>query len=69
MEHKLQELKNLLLEVDDLQMATAVLYWDQTTNMPSGGAVARGRQAATLTRLAHEKFIDPAVYRLLSTLR
>jgi carboxypeptidase Taq len=68
-EHKLQELKNLLLEVDDLQMATAVLYWDQTTKMPPGGAAARGRQAATLTRLAHEKFIDPAVGKLLDALQ
>lgn len=69
MEHKLQELKNLLLEVDDLQMATAVLYWDQTTNMPPGGAAARGRQAATLTRLAHEKFTDPAIGKLLDALQ
>ena len=69
MQHKLQELKNLLLEVDDLQMATAVLYWDQTTKMPPGGAVARGRQAATLTRLAHEKFTDPAIGKLLDTLQ
>ncbi|HMN61506.1 MAG TPA: hypothetical protein PJ988_14130, partial [Anaerolinea sp.] len=29
-------------------MATAVLGWDQLTNMPPGGAEARGRQMGTL---------------------
>jgi carboxypeptidase Taq len=69
LKQKLNELKNLLLEVDDLQMATAVLSWDQTTYMPPGGAAARGRQAATLTRLAHEKFTDPAIGKLLDDLQ
>ena len=69
MEKKLEELKTRLLEIDDLQMATAVLYWDQATYMPSGGSEARGRQAATLGRLAHEKFTDPAVGSLLDALQ
>ncbi len=37
--------------------------------MPPGGAAARGRQMATLGRLAHEKFTDPAIGRLLDDLR
>lgn len=69
MESKLQELKTRLLEIDDLNKAAAVLRWDQTTYMPPGGAVARGRQMATLGRLAHEKFTDPAIGRLLDELR
>ena len=32
--------------------------WDQATYMPPGGAAARARQGATLSRLAHEKFTD-----------
>jgi carboxypeptidase Taq len=36
--------------------------------MPRGGAVARGRQTATLARLAHEKFTDVALGRLLDRL-
>ena len=36
--------------------------------MPKGGAVARARQGATLSRLAHERFTDPAVGRLLDGL-
>ena len=69
MRQKLQELKTRLLEVDDLNSANALLSWDQTTYMPPGGAAARGRQLATLGRLAHEKFIDPAIGRLLDDLR
>ncbi len=68
-EKKLQELKYRLAEVNDLQSAGAVLGWDQSTYMPPGGAEARGRQVATLARLAQEKFIDPQVGRLLDDLR
>lgn len=62
------ELQARLHEVDDLNAAAAVLSWDQTTYMPPGGGVARGRQLATLQRLAHEKFTDPALGRLLDKL-
>lgn len=68
MEAKLQELKTRLLEISDLNSALAVLNWDQATYMPPGGAAARGRQMATLGRLAHEKLIDPAIGKLLDTL-
>ncbi|MBI5564032.1 MAG: carboxypeptidase M32 [Chloroflexi bacterium] len=57
------------MEVDDLNRATAVLSWDQTTYMPPGGAAARGRQMATLSRLAHEKFTTAAIGKLLDALR
>lgn len=69
MEAKLQALKNKLIEVNDLRSAAALLGWDQTTNMPPGGAKARGRQLATLRRLSHEKFTDPAIGKLLEDLR
>ena len=69
MQSKLKELKARLTEIDDLEMAGALLGWDQTTYMPPGGAVARGRQLATLGRLSHEKFIDPEIGRLLDALR
>src|SRR2546423_7709205 len=67
-EQKLAELKRRLLEISDLYSASAVLSWDEATYMPPGGAGARGRQAATLRRLAHEKFVDPALGRLLDEL-
>jgi carboxypeptidase Taq len=69
MNAKLQDLKTRLLEINDLNSAAAVLSWDQTTNMPPGGAMARGRQLATLSRLAHERFVDPEIGRLLDDLR
>ena len=69
MEAKLNELKTCLVEVDDLQSAAALLYWDQSTYMPSGGATARARQTTTLSRLAHEKFTAPALGKLLDDLQ
>ncbi|NJM41411.1 MAG: carboxypeptidase M32 [Anaerolineae bacterium] len=69
MESKLKELKAHLAEVYDLNMVGAVLGWDQATYMPPGGAVARGRQAALIGRLAHERFTDPAVGKLLDALQ
>jgi len=69
MEPKFAELKARLMQVNDLHSASAVLNWDQSTYMPPGGAEARGRQMATLEQLAHEKFTDPAIGRLLDDLR
>lgn len=65
---KLTELKSLLAEVNDLNNAAAVLGWDQATYMPSGGAPARGRQMATLAKVAQEKFIDKKIGKLLDQL-
>ncbi|MDP2873521.1 MAG: carboxypeptidase M32 [Bacillota bacterium] len=65
---KLEQLKQVLAEVEDLEMATAVLYWDQQTQMPRGGAAARADQVTTLRRLAHEKFTSPEVGELLDAL-
>ncbi|MHB9134073.1 MAG: carboxypeptidase M32 [Armatimonadota bacterium] len=69
MEEKLRELKTRLLEANDLESAGALLGWDQATYMPTGGGPARGRQMATLGKLAHEKFTDEAVGTLLDELR
>ncbi len=69
MENKLAELKTRLAQASDLVYAAAVLNWDQATYMPSGGAPARGRQMATLTGLAQDKFTDPAIGRLLDELQ
>src|SRR5436853_5837521 len=69
MDEKLQELKHRLMEVANLSAAYAILSWDQTTYMPPGGDEARGRQLATLGQLAHEKFTDAAVGKLLDDLR
>jgi carboxypeptidase Taq len=67
-EKKLEELKTRLIEVNDLKATAALLAWDQSTYMPSGGMAARARQMSTLGRLAHEKFTDPAIDKLLDDL-
>src|SRR5664279_2138406 len=67
-ETKLAELKHRLLEINDLAAAGALLGWDQSTYMPRGGAPARARQGATLSKLAHEKSVDPALGKLLDEL-
>jgi len=69
MEDRLKELRERLVEVDDLESAARLLEWDQNTYMPPGGATARGRQIATLQRLAHEKFTDAELGRMLDELR
>lgn len=68
MEAKLRELKARLSEINDLQAAAALLGWDQSTYMPSGGATARARQLSTLGQLAHSKLTDPAIGELLDAL-
>ena len=55
--------------ITDLGLINALLGWDQSTYMPPGGATARGRQLGTLEKLAHEKFIDPAIGKLLDDLQ
>lgn len=67
-EADLAELKARLQEIDDLQSTNSVLGWDQAVYMPPGGAAARGRQSALLSRLSHERLTDPAVGRLLDAL-
>jgi len=67
-EAELAELKQRLQEIDDLRGAGSLLGWDQATYMPPGGAEARGRQLALLSRLGHERLADPAVGRLLDSL-
>jgi carboxypeptidase Taq len=68
-ERSLANLRERLQQVNDLERAAAVLAWDQATYMPAGGAAARGRQLAVLGALAHERFTDPEVGRLLDALQ
>jgi carboxypeptidase Taq len=62
------QLQALLAEVNDIEHAAAVLHWDEATYMPPKGAAARGRQLATLRQIAHAKFTDGTIARLLDEL-
>jgi carboxypeptidase Taq len=64
----LSELKQRLAEVYDIERAMGVLGWDQRTMMPAQGAPARAEAAATLSGLAHERFVSDEVGRLLDGL-
>src|SRR5690349_963854 len=68
MQEKIQELKNRLREIYDLEAASALLNWDLSTQMPKGGGDARARQMALLSRLSHERLTDPALAKLLDEL-
>ncbi|MDA1329585.1 MAG: carboxypeptidase M32 [Chloroflexi bacterium] len=69
MHAKLDKLKTILTEVDDLDRASSVLGWDQEAYMPPGGAEARGQQLGTLQRLSHERFTSKEVGNLLDELQ
>jgi carboxypeptidase Taq len=61
-------LQERMAELADLHGIFGLLFWDQNTMMPPGGALARGDHLATLTRVAHERTTDPEVGRLLDAL-
>jgi carboxypeptidase Taq len=66
---RFDELLRRLGEISDLERAGYLLSWDQETKMPPLGAPARAEQAATLTRLAHERYTAPELGSLLDELR
>lgn len=69
MSEKLEQLKERLGEIADINNAAALLGWDQQVNMPPAGNDARGQQLATLSKIAQEKFISDEVGRLIDDLK
>jgi carboxypeptidase Taq len=61
-------LKETLGEISDLQHAEAIADWDSRVSMPPDGAEARAGVVATLTRIAHERFVADEVGELLAEL-
>jgi len=68
-ESKFAELRRRLAEISDLGKVMALLGWDQQVLMPAMAAPARAEQMATVGRIAHVKFTDPEIGRLLDDLR
>ena len=64
-----EALRVRLAEITDLQRTGGLLFWDQRTKMPPAGAEARAETLATIGRIAHQKFVDPELGRLLDELR
>ena len=65
----LEALKGRLAEVTDLNKIARLLAWDQQTMMPPAGTQHRAEQFSTLMRIAHEKFTDPEIGRMLDELQ
>ena len=69
MDADLSTLKERLAEISDLNRSLGVLAWDQKVTMPAGGHAARAEAMATLGRIAHSKFVDVEIGRLLERLK
>ena len=65
----LETLKTELATLEDLSQAHSLLSWDQNTYMPDGAAAARAQQMATLSKLSHERLVDPQLGEMLSALK
>ena len=52
----LATLNALVGEIVDLRNAASLIGWDERVSMPPGGVAAHGGMAATIQRIAHEKF-------------
>ncbi|TAN52936.1 MAG: carboxypeptidase M32 [Rhodospirillales bacterium] len=59
---KLEALFARLLRIED---AIAILQWDAAVMMPTGGAVSRGEEIATLKGLHHKMLAGPSVAGLI----
>jgi carboxypeptidase Taq len=61
----IDELRERMAEVTDLNNVSQLLEWDQQTMMPVRGAALRAEALATLQRVSHEKFVSAETGRLL----
>jgi carboxypeptidase Taq len=61
-------LRELFAEVDDYRVISAIVSWDQQTQMPRGGAPARADHLVALRRLIHGRVGSPEVGELLAGL-
>ncbi len=55
-------------DLEALAAAMGVLEWDQQVMMPAAGAELRGSSMALLSRVYHERTVDPALGELVATL-
>ncbi len=69
MTDSLSELRDELREIEDLSSIDQLMEWDQQTQMPEGGAVARGRQMALIGKLVHQRRTSTRLGDLLGSLR
>jgi carboxypeptidase Taq len=68
MNDPLQALKDHVAELHGIQAMIRLLEWDQLTIMPPAGAGHRADHLVLLSRLEHERLVDPKLARLLEQL-
>lgn len=61
----IEQLKEHLGVIEDINTAGGVLGWDQQTYMPPGGGARRAEVMGTLSGLSHSKFASDETARLL----
>jgi carboxypeptidase Taq len=61
----IDELRERMAEVSDLDNVSQLLEWDQQTMMPVRGAGLRAEALATFQRVSHEKFVSAETGALL----
>jgi carboxypeptidase Taq len=69
MARAIKRLREHLAEIHDLGKASAVLGWDQQTQMPAAGAPARAEALSTLSEIVHKKFTGARTRKLLDAAR
>ena len=62
---KYEQLLEFIQEAEDISAALALLEWDQETYMPRDSGDGRAAQAATLSKILHEKETAPQYEKLL----
>ncbi len=68
MQEKIEELAGIYREISIMSHASALMYWDQSVNMPPEGGDKRGRCLGMLSKMNHEMGIDPKIGELLDEL-
>ncbi len=60
-----EQFQQHIAEYNDVLNAINILKWDARTQMPTGGAGTRGKQLATLSKIAQEMFVGDTTLRLI----
>jgi len=66
MRKELKEIYRVQKELELLSGVGSLLDWDQKTYMPQKGYRDRAEQTAIISRIAHNKFIDPAFQKVVN---
>ncbi|OGO19518.1 MAG: hypothetical protein A2Z14_08315 [Chloroflexi bacterium RBG_16_48_8] len=68
MQKTFEQLKEHLVQIEDLEGALRLMRWDQQTYMPPGAAQTRADQIATISRMVHELQTKEELGQLLENL-